>query len=81
MTPAIKLCHGFPVIAGVFYTGDKFITGDNDTGNKFIAVGVRVSGCGSKTIIAGRVRLRRPEISPFWFELVLAASGASDQGV
>ncbi len=35
---------------------------------------------GSNETIGARVRLRQPEISPFWFELVLAASGAPDQG-
>jgi hypothetical protein len=34
---------------------------------------------GSNDIIDGRGRLRRPEISPFRFEVVLVASGASDQ--
>ncbi len=36
---------------------------------------------GSNETIGGRVRLRRPELLPFWFEVVLAASGASNQGV
>ncbi len=36
---------------------------------------------GSNETISGRVRLWWPEISPFWFEVVLAASGASNQGV
>ena len=36
-TPAINLCHGFSVIAGVVDTGEQFITGDNDTGNNFVA--------------------------------------------
>ncbi len=36
---------------------------------------------GSNETIVRRVWLRRPEISPFWFEIVLAASGASNQGV
>ncbi len=31
--------------------------------------------------IGGRFRLRRPELLPFWYEVVLAASGASNQGV
>jgi hypothetical protein len=34
LTPAINLCHGFLVIAGVADTGDKSICGDNDTGEK-----------------------------------------------
>jgi hypothetical protein len=37
LTPAINLCHGFSVIAGVVDTGEKFSTGDNDTGNNFVA--------------------------------------------
>jgi hypothetical protein len=48
LTPAINHCPGFPVIAGVVDTGNKFyhrcqshqqtiIAGDNDTDNKFIA--------------------------------------------
>jgi hypothetical protein len=31
-TPAIKPCHGFSIIAGVVAIDDKFIAGDNDTG-------------------------------------------------
>ncbi|MFO0001889.1 MAG: hypothetical protein ACK559_12240, partial [bacterium] len=37
MTPAINLCHGFSMFAGVVNTGEQFITGDNDTGNNFVA--------------------------------------------
>ncbi len=37
LTPAINLCHGFSVIAGVIDTGEQFITSDNDTGNNFVA--------------------------------------------
>jgi hypothetical protein len=37
LTPAINLCHGFSVIAGVVDTGEQFIAGDNDSGDKFIA--------------------------------------------
>jgi hypothetical protein len=33
---------------------------------------------GSNETIGGRVRLRRPELLLFWFEVVLAASGASN---
>ena len=35
LTPAINLCHGFSVIAGVVDTGEQFITGDvrHVTGN------------------------------------------------
>jgi hypothetical protein len=33
-TPAINPCHGFSVIAGVVDNGDKFIAGDNDTGER-----------------------------------------------
>jgi hypothetical protein len=36
-TPAINLCHGFSVIAGVVDTGEQFITSDNDTCNNFVA--------------------------------------------
>jgi hypothetical protein len=36
LTPAIKLCHGFSVIAGVVDTGEQFIAGDNNTGYNFI---------------------------------------------
>jgi hypothetical protein len=46
-----------------------------------VSMGVSFYG-GSKETIGGRVRLRRPEISPFRFEVVLAALEASyDQGV
>jgi hypothetical protein len=34
MTPAINPCQRFSVIAGVVVTGDKFIAGDNDTGEQ-----------------------------------------------
>ncbi len=37
LTPAINLCHGFSVIAGVGDTGEQFNTGDNDTGDNFVA--------------------------------------------
>jgi len=37
LTPAINLCHGFSVIAGVVDTGEQFIAGDNDTCDNFIA--------------------------------------------
>jgi hypothetical protein len=45
LTPAINLCHGFSVIAGVVDTGeqfivvigDNFIAGDNNTADKFSA--------------------------------------------
>jgi hypothetical protein len=33
----INPCHGFSVLASVIDTRDKFITGVNDTDNKFIA--------------------------------------------
>jgi hypothetical protein len=41
LTPAINLCHGFSVIAGVVDTGEQFIannfvTGDNDTGEQLL---------------------------------------------
>jgi hypothetical protein len=36
---------------------------------------------GSNETIGGRVRLRRPELLPFWFKVVLEASGAFNQGV
>ncbi len=36
LTPAINLCHGFSVIAGVVDTGEQFFAGDNDTGDNFI---------------------------------------------
>jgi hypothetical protein len=68
---------------------------DNESGEKLVPVAmtpainlstVLFSGCvkclwmcgGSNATICDR--LRRLEISLFWFELVLAASGASDQG-
>jgi hypothetical protein len=37
LTPAINLCHGFSVIACVVDTSEQFITGDNNTGNNFVA--------------------------------------------
>ncbi len=46
------------------------IAGVVDTGDNFIAGD-------NGTTIGCRVRLRRPEISPFWSEVVLAASGFS----
>ncbi len=36
--PAINSCHGFSVIASVVDTGDKFIIGDNDTGEQLSSV-------------------------------------------
>ncbi len=36
MTPVNNPCHGFLLIAGVVDTGDKFLTCDNDTYDKFI---------------------------------------------
>ncbi len=36
---------------------------------------------GSNETIGGRVQLRRSELLPFWFEIVVAASGSSNQGV
>ncbi len=36
---------------------------------------------GFSDTMGGCVRLRGPEISLFWLEVVLATSGASDQGV
>ncbi len=38
MTPAINPCHGFSVIASVVDTGDKFITGVNNTGKQLSLV-------------------------------------------
>jgi hypothetical protein len=37
-TPTINPCHGFSVIADVVDTGDKFIGGDNNTGEQFSPV-------------------------------------------
>jgi hypothetical protein len=34
LPPVINPCHGFSVIASVVDTGDKFITGVNDTGEQ-----------------------------------------------
>jgi hypothetical protein len=102
--PAINPCRRFSVIAGVIDTGDKFIAGDNNTGEQLSPVTttpvinllpvtttpvIRVCGksidasfhSGSNEITIGHVRLWRPEISPFWFEVVLTASRASNQGV
>ncbi len=39
------------------------------------------SHCGFNDTVGGCVRLRQPEISPFWSEVVLAASRASDKAV
>ncbi len=92
------------MIAGGVDTGDKFIAGDNNTGEQLSAVTKDTSDkftvgdnyAGVKGVwgvyghvfswrfddsIAGRVRLRRPKISPFWFEVVLLALGVSNQGV
>jgi hypothetical protein len=38
LTPAINLCHGFTVIAGVVDTGEQYIAGDNDTGEQLLPV-------------------------------------------
>jgi hypothetical protein len=35
---AINPCHGFSVIGGISDTGDKFIAGDNDTGEQLSLV-------------------------------------------
>jgi hypothetical protein len=85
-SPLSLVERGRPPLAGTAHdNGDKFIPSDNDTGYKFIAgVVVRVcemsmdapAHCGSRDSIGGRVRLRRPEMSPFWLEVVLAASEA-----
>ncbi len=37
-TPATIPCHGFSVIAGVIDTGDKFLTGVNDTGEHWTII-------------------------------------------
>jgi hypothetical protein len=37
-TPAINLCHGFSVIAGVVDTSEQFIAGDNDTSEQLSPV-------------------------------------------
>jgi hypothetical protein len=37
-TPANIPCHRFSVIAGVIDTGDKFLTGVNDTGEQLSLV-------------------------------------------
>jgi hypothetical protein len=37
-TQAIKPCHGFSVIADVIDTGNKFISGDVDTGEQISPV-------------------------------------------
>ncbi len=42
-----------------------------------VSMGASFHG-GLKETIGGRVRLRRPEISPFWFEVVLAALRVSN---
>jgi hypothetical protein len=42
-TPAINPCHRFSVIAGVVDNGDKFIAGDNDTGEWGVGVSVEAS--------------------------------------
>jgi hypothetical protein len=57
--------------AGVIDSGDKFFAGDNDAGADWGLWGVY--GC--------VFSWRRLEISPFSFELILAAEGASNQGV
>jgi hypothetical protein len=77
-TLAINHCHGFQVFAG-----------DVDTSDQFISPGPLIRVCevsmdalfhdGFNDTMGGWVRLRGPEISPFWLEVVLA--GASDQGV
>jgi hypothetical protein len=58
LTPAINPCHGFSVIAGVVDTGDKFIAGDNDTGDhrqirEDIFEWMFITGVNADKIIAG----------------------------
>ncbi len=58
----------FPVPMSI--PGDKFTAGDNDAGFDRVCT---VWGVWTRQTIGSRVRLRRPEKSPFWFEVVLAA--------
>ncbi len=70
------------MIAGVVYTGDKFIAGDNDAGDWDVwGVYERFFHSSWNETIGGRVRFQRPDISPFWFEVIFAASWVSNQGV
>ena len=77
------------MIAGVVDTGDKFITGVNNTGEQLSLVTttlainllpvtttsvIRVCGMSMNMSFHGGSK-------KFWFEVVLAASGASNQGV
>jgi hypothetical protein len=92
-TNLINPCYGFSVIAGVVDTGDKFIACTTTLAINLLPVTtmlvIRVCGVSmeasfhgsSNETIGGRVRLRQPEISLFWFAVVLAVSGASNQGV
>ncbi len=70
------------MFAGVVDTGDKIIASDNTSVIRVCGVSMNTSfHGGSNETIGGRVRLRWPELLPFWFEVVFAASGASNQGV
>jgi hypothetical protein len=85
--------NGDKFIAGDNDTGDKFIALTMTPAINLLPVTttsvIRVCGVsmnmsfhgGLNKPIGGRVRLRRPELLPFWFEVVLAASGASNQGI
>ncbi len=62
--------------------GEKFTVGDNDAGDRVCGVFMDASfHGGSNETIGSRIRLRRPEKSPVWFEVVLAAVGASNHCV
>ncbi len=79
------MCHGFSVIASVHDTSDQLAPGPlirvcemsldapfHISSYDTISSRVNFSGC---------IRLRRPKILPFWFEIFLASPGAFDQGV
>ncbi len=81
------------MIGGDVDTSDKFIGGDTNTGDKFMAGDNDTCGQGvwgiyqMRLFMAVRIELSAalsdfggPEISPVWFEVVLAASWASNQG-
>jgi hypothetical protein len=67
MTLVINPCHGFSVIASGVAMGNKFISGDNETGEKLSPAtttpAINLLPVTKTETIAGRVRVRRLEIS------------------
>ncbi len=85
MIPTINPCRGFSVIAGVVDTGDKFIAISKKLAPSLWSGCVRCLQM--HLFMAVLVKLLAAvshfcgKISPFWFEIVLSATGASDHTV